>query len=445
MLTLIGAVLDELDPDHVAEQVRRLRQARVLSPDVIIALQAQPISAHVSEPEPEPVTPCTLADLAPLLTHLRSDTPVAEQTAFSKGTLTPDGRLDLCKQVVGPDGIQPLLGAMRASHQVKRLLLGNNIVGDGGAAAIAAFIRDRTDSPLECWYIAGNQIGPAGIQHVCDALAHDTKVTSLWLKRNPLKPAGMRPLADLLRANRTLEVLDLVNCGLLDDGLATLLGALMGPGANRTLKHLYLGTNGITERSAPLVADFLAGDCRLESLYLSCNRLGDDGVAAIARGLAANRTVQRLSLASNRIGPAGAAALAAALTEHPTIALVDLGFTKATNTVGELGNFVGDEGARVLAEMLAHNRTLRSLDLLHNFISQVGVNHLRRALDDNRTLTSLQLTQFGRVHNEPGKEAIRAALERNRQLVPPEQAEQVSKIEFPDHVMDIYSVYRTRT
>jgi hypothetical protein len=280
---------------------------------------------------------------------------------------------------------------------------------------------------------------------VCDALAHDTKVTALWLKRNPLKPAGMRPLAALLRENRTIEVLDLVNCGLLDEGLATLLGGLMGPGANRTLKHLYLGTNGVTERSAPLIAEFLAGDCRLESLYLSCNRLGDDGVVAIARGLSENRTLQRLSLASNRVGPRGAAALAAALADHPTVALVDLGFTKATNTVGELGNFVGDEGARVLAEMLAGNRTLRALDLLHNFISQVGVNHIRRALEVNRTLTSLQLTQFGRVHNEPGKEEIRAALERNRQLVPPEEATRVSKIEFPDHVMEIYSVYRTKT
>lgn len=445
MLTLIGAVLKELEPDHAAEQVRRMRQARVVSPEVIAALQSQPISAHVSEPEPEPVTPCTLAELDPLLSHLRADAPIEQQTAFSKGTLTPDGRLDLCKQVVGPDGIRPLLGAMMFSHKVKRLLLGNNIVGDGGAAAIAAFIRERQDSPLECWYIAGNQIGAAGIEPVCDALAHDTRVTSLWLKRNPLKPAGMRPLAALLRANRTLEVLDLVNCGLLDDGLATLLGALIGPGANRTLKHLYVGTNGVTERSAPLIADFLAGDCRLESLYLSCNRLGDDGVAAIAHGLAANRTLQRLSLASNRIGPRGAAALATALTDHPTIALVDLGFTKATNSVGELGNFVGDEGARVLAQMLAHNCTLRSLDLLHNFISQVGVNHLRRALAVNRTLTSLQLTQFGRVHNEPGKEEIRAALERNRQLVPPAEAERVSKIEFPDHVMEIYSVYRTKT
>ncbi|MFO0575547.1 MAG: DUF924 family protein [Polyangia bacterium] len=445
MLTLVDSVLKELDPEQAAERVRRMRQVRVVSPEVIAALRSQPISAHVSEPKPEPVTPCTLAELDPLLHHLRADTPVEQQTAFSKGTLTPDGRLDLCKQVVGPDGIQPLLGAMRVSNQVKRLLLGNNIVGDGGAAAIASFIRERKDSPLDCWYIAGNQIGPAGIQHVCDALAHDTKVTALWLKRNPLKPEGMRPLAELLRTNRTIEVLDLVNCGLLDDGLLTLLGALSGPGRNRTLKHLYVGTNGITERSAPLLADFLAGDCQLESLYLSCNRLGDKGVSAIARGLSANRTLQRLSLASNRIGPRGAAELAAAMAEHPTLALLDLGFTKATNTVGELGNCVGDEGAQALAEMLLHNGTLRVLDLLHNFISQVGVNHIRRALAVNRTLTSLQLTQFGRVHNEPGKEELRAALERNRKLVPPEQAERVSKIEFPDHVTEIYSVYRTKT
>jgi hypothetical protein len=255
----------------------------------------------------------------------------------------------------------------------------------------------------------------------------------------------MRPLAELLRTNRTIEVLDLVNCGLLDEGLATLLAALRGPDKNQTLKHLYVGTNGVTDRSAPLIAEFFAGDCQLESLYLSCNRLGDDGVIEIARGLAQNRTLQRLSLASNRVGPRGVAALAAALAEHPTLALLDLGFTKATNSVGELGNCVGDEGARVLADMLLHNGVLRVLDLLHNFISQTGVNHIRRALAKNRTLTSLQLTQFGRVHNEPGKEEIRAALERNRALVPPDQAERVSKIEFPEHVTEIYSVYRTKT
>ncbi|NMO15655.1 DUF924 family protein [Pyxidicoccus fallax] len=445
VLSLIAEVLATMDPGRTREQLHELRSSREYSPQHIIAGRTLPLSQAVIEPEPEPVVPCSLVELGPLLTHLRENLGVHQQTAFSKGTLTTDGRLDLCKQVVGPGGIRPLLEAMRSTRHVKRLLLGNNIVGDGGAAAIAEFLREREDSPLDCWYIAGNHIGPEGISHVCDALMEDTKVTSLWLKRNPLKAAGMRPLAELLRRNRTLAVLDLVNCGLLDEGLEVLLGALMGPGANKTLKHLYLGTNGITAASAPLIARFLREDCALESFYLSCNRLGDEGVALIAEGLAANRSITRVSLASNRVGPQGATALAEALAGHPSIALLDLGFTKATAAVGELGNFIGDEGARALARMLKGNTTLRSLDLLHNFISQLGVNHLRDALTVNSTLVTLQLTQFGRVHNEPGKEEIRAALERNRQRIPLDQREHVAKLDLPDHIKEIYSVYRTHS
>ncbi|MBA3548923.1 MAG: DUF924 family protein [Nannocystis sp.] len=444
-LSLITGVLTEMDPEHAREQQRKLRAVRADTPERIAARRTLPISSQVSEPEPEPVVPCSLVDLDPLLGHLRANLDVDRQTAFSKGTLTTDGRLDLCKQVVGPDGIGPLLGAMMHTDRVKRLLLGNNIVGDDGAAAIAGFLRERHDSPLDCWYIAGNRIGPRGIMHVCEALATDTRVTSLWLKRNPLKAEGMVPIAGLLRRNTTLEVLDLVNCGLLDAGLETVLGALMGPGANKTLRHLYLGTNGITERSAPLIARFLAEDCVLESFYLSCNRLGDEGVEAVARGLAANHTIQRVSLASNCIGPRGAAALADALAEHPSIALLDLGFTKATVAVGELGNFIGDAGAQSLAQMLRTNTTLRSLDLLHNYISQTGVNHLREALKVNQTLVWLQLTQFGKIHNVPGKEELRAALQRNRAQVPDEQSDRIEKINLPDHITEIYSVYRTHS
>lgn len=444
-LSCVAGVLADMDPARVRDRLRKLRAAPIYSPEIIAARRAAPISRQVREPEPEPVVPCSLADLDPLLGHLKNNLSVDQQTPFNKGTMTTDGRLDLCKQVVGPAGIGPLLGAMKHSDRVKRLLLGNNIVGDGGAAEIAGFLRERKDSPLDCWYIAGNNIGPQGIAEVCDALADDRKVTSLWLKRNPLKAAGMRPIARLLRANSTLEVLDLVNCGLLDDGLEVVLGALMGEHANKTLRHLYLGTNGITERSAPQISEFLAKDCALESFFLSCNRLGDDGVVRIAEGLAANRTIGRVSLASNCIGPRGAAALAEALKNHPSIVLLDLGFTKATVAVGELGNFIGDDGARALAGMLQHNTTLRSLDLLHNYISQVGVNHLREALKVNRTLVHLQLTQFGRVHNEPGKEELRAALQRNRELVPADQAERVGKIGLPDHITEIYSVYRTHS
>lgn len=436
-ISLICGVLAEQEPGRLTIKLREL------SPELLAARQGLPIARAVVEPEPEPVVPCSLADLDPLLGHLRQNLGVERQTAFNRGTLTVDGRLDLCKQVVGPDGIRPLLAAMKHSDRVKRLLLGNNIIGDGGAAAIAGFLRERVDSPLDCWYIAGNQIGPEGIAHVCAALAEDTRVTSLWLKRNPLKPAGMRPLAGLLRVNRTLAVLDLVNCGLLDEGLAEILDALSGPRANKTLRHLYVGTNGITAASAPRIAAFLAEDCALESLFLSCNRLGDDGVAEVARGLAANRSIRRVSLASNRIGPRGAAALADALADHPSLAYLDLGFTKATVAVGELGNCIGDEGARELARALHGNTALRSLDLLHNYISQRGVNHLREAMKVNHALVSLQLTQFGKVHNEPGKEELRAALQRNRGRLGPAELAACEEVDLPAHVREIYSVYRT--
>lgn len=439
-LSLICGVLAEQDPARPRHPVLREH-----TPELLLARRDEPIARAVVEPEPEPVVPCTLADLDPLLVHLHGNLAVAEQTAFNKGTLTTDGRLDLCKQVVGPEGIRPLLGAMMRTDHVRRLLLGNNIIGDGGAAAIAGFLRERGDSPLDCWYIAGNHIGPDGIARVCEALAADTRVTALWLKRNPLKAAGMVPIAALLRANRTLQVLDLVNCGLLDAGLAIVLDALSGPDANTTLRHLYVGTNGVSAASGPRIAEFLAGPCALESLFLSCNRLGDDGAEAIARGLAGNRTLRRLSLASNRIGPRGAAALAEALAEHPTLELLDLGFTKATVAVGELGNCLGDDGARVLAAMLTTNTALRSLDLLHNYISQRGVNFIREAMKHNHTLLRLQLTQFGKVHNEPGKEELRAALQRNRARLTPEQSAAAEQVDLPDHVREIYSVYRTHT
>jgi hypothetical protein len=96
-----------------------------------------------------------------------------------------------------------------------------------------------------------------------------------------------------------------------------------------------------------------------------------------------------------------------------------------------------------MAHLLRHNTALRSLDLLHNGISQLGVNALREAMAVNRTVTSLQLTQFGKVHNEPGKEELRAALARNRALIPAADLEALDEIDLPTHIREIYSVYRT--
>jgi hypothetical protein len=75
---------------------------------------------------------------------------------FLKGTITIDGHLDLCKQVIGPTGTKPLLDSLKNSQHVDRILLGNNIIDDDGAQLIADFISSGK-SNIKIWYIAGNK------------------------------------------------------------------------------------------------------------------------------------------------------------------------------------------------------------------------------------------------------------------------------------------------
>ena len=398
-----------------------------------------PLAAAILYPEPEPVLPSTAEALEPLFAWLATNQHVHEPTAFSRGTLLPDGRLDLCKQVVGPDGIQPLLQSMKVNTQVKRLLLGNNIVGDEGAKAISAYIKSG-DSILDIWYIAGNDFSHRGIQYVADALAEDKQVRHLWLKRNPIGVEGAKHIGELLAKNDTLEVLDLVNCGILDDGLKYIVDGLM---QNQRLEHLYLCANGLGMESVGPLVEYLKHGSGLKTLFLSCNRLGPEGAKRLSEGLLQDRSLERLSLSSNRLGPEGTRYICEALKEHPTLLHLDLGYMRGTDVLGERGNFIGDEGAFHVADLIASHPVLRSVDLLHNDISQTGFNALLSTLRENRHLVNLRITQFRHAHNEYAKEELKSLLARNRSLVKDER-ELREKVLQPTHIEEILSVYRTK-
>ena len=69
---------------------------------------------------------CDPAELGPLVEHLNSRSPVQLQTAFPRGTHLPDGRLDLCKQCIGPRGTEVVASAVIQNDQTKHWLLGAN-------------------------------------------------------------------------------------------------------------------------------------------------------------------------------------------------------------------------------------------------------------------------------------------------------------------------------
>ncbi|CAF3904672.1 unnamed protein product [Rotaria sp. Silwood1] len=371
------------------------------------------------------------------------------------------GRLDLCKQVLGPQGVQPLLDAMKYSSFVSRLLLGNNIVGLPGAKAISQYIRFNSDSNIDTWYIACNRFDSECMSLLCDALATDSKVKALWLKRNPILAVGIVHIARMLTTNTYLQTLDLLNTGLLDEGCEILFNALK---VNHSLKHLYIDANGLTVKSGRTIRlHFEQRHNHLETLYMSCNALGDVGICEIAAGLKHDQRLKRLGLASNCIGPDGARALADALIGHAALQQLNLGFMKSTNLLGRLNNVIGDDGAAEISRLIQFNHQIRSIDLTLNGISQRGLTQLRDALKTNRTLTTLKGLQFKQLHNKIIKEEIRTMIEANQiewgkevlsngtddasqltKSVYLEKGQQLDhEINFPEHIMEVISHYRT--
>ena len=65
-----------------------------------------------------PFVACPDDEVTPLVDFLRRNVNVAATTPFPRGTLTDDGRLDLCKQNLGPAGCERVATAF-ATAEVK--------------------------------------------------------------------------------------------------------------------------------------------------------------------------------------------------------------------------------------------------------------------------------------------------------------------------------------
>ena len=114
-------------------------------------------------PSAEPVIPCRLEHLQEMIQWLEKDEDIVSSQEpridFTRGSIlgkTTQGggtSVDLCKQVVGPKGITPILEAVAKNSYIDRFLLGNNIVGDEGARAIADFIGDERSKRVYNFYV----------------------------------------------------------------------------------------------------------------------------------------------------------------------------------------------------------------------------------------------------------------------------------------------------
>ncbi|MET9224368.1 ribonuclease inhibitor [Lentzea sp. NPDC003310] len=328
-----------------------------------------------------------VSPLDPLLAWLRTGTTAGERLDFPTGTALPDGRLDLCKQDLGPTGAALVAQALRPGV-VKHLLLGTDGLGDG-AADVAG---EAVQREVETLYLGCNGITAGGACRLADNLAlspQASRVTGIWLKRNPIGDGDAA--AALVESARSLRTLDLVQTGLDATAMARLVGAVIAAkAAGRPVERLYVGGNPLGPAGATHLAALLAADA-VSELYVSAAGLGDEGAHTIADALLPGR-LRRISLASNGIGPLAAARVVAAAA-RAGVEVCDLGRVKAAGVLGAEDNRLDADATTAIAAALASGpHGLRHLVLSNTGIGSQAAHRLldgaRRAVTPTRFVLS---------------------------------------------------------
>jgi hypothetical protein len=207
----------------------------------------------------------------------------------------------------------------------------------------------------------------------------------------------------LIRDNdRSITVVD---CGkdLEEEFVAELCRALR---SNR-----YVTTLRIRERELSLSVDALAALCAktttLVQLKISYANLSDDDAQVICGSMLNNKSIQSLSLDHNRI--ASPDAIVMLLAHNKTLDSLDLSF----NNLGANG----DRPFAAIADALGRNTTLKQLYLSGNGLSDNAARKLVEVLDQNLHTSKLRVLDIAAensVRNET-KQALKLVLEAGRQ------------------------------
>jgi hypothetical protein len=110
---------------------------------------------------------------------------------------------------------------------------------------------------------------------------------------------GVESLARILGLNSYIKELDLDECGLGDEGTRVIAEMLR---VNSTLQVIDLSYNySIGVKGALAIAEMLKVNSTLQVINLQNNRIGDDGARALAKAMKFNSSLQEINLSDNGI------------------------------------------------------------------------------------------------------------------------------------------------
>lgn len=356
----------------------------------------------IADPAPMPVEVSNRSLFEPIVAFLNSNEPIRDNT-FIRGTTFADGRLDLCKQVVGSQSIKTICDATVNNQHVKHFLLGNNIAfADDAQVASEAFRHMIENQPhLETLYLAGNCIDSKSTKILCEALSNNKTCKYLWLKRNPIK-AGVRYIADLLNTNHNIVLLDLNNCGICHH-LSTFLSEITCDPKDFSLRYLYLDTNGLTDKCVVSLSGFIYKYNSLKSLSLSLNDLGSNGFSLLVHSLNRCQVLEHLNIESNGIDNF----LAMSWLRLPSIKILSLSTNKNTFDMRVKKNYICTSNIHIIIRFIKRHPSLEFMSFRYVSLHDEDIQRLLTACESNEIIcdikTNLPNPRLDEYHKDPSK------------------------------------------
>lgn len=212
-----------------------------------------------------------------------------------------------------------VIGVLKTPHpSLTALTLNGYALDADGARIVAGFLEGNTS--LLTLNLKNSGITDANCFFQV-ALGTNQTLTRLILSKNPIRE-GCQSIARALREHKALQILQLENSAVCDEGAIAFATTLLCN--SDTLTHLDLSNNAITAVGAAPLARAALMHSGLQTLCLNGNRLGRLGAKAFAETIAHNTNLTDLGLADTGIDKEGAQALASALAQNTRLSRLNL-------------------------------------------------------------------------------------------------------------------------
>eukprot|EP01041_Mallomonas_annulata_P006522 gene6522-13185_t len=262
--------------------------------------------------------------------------------------------MDLSHNRIGAGGARYLSILLCHCQSIISLDLTDNILGDGGSAAIILMTKDLSRRSMRAYYISSampcnqsltdlrlglNELGAEASDALLTALKANSTLTTLHLDFNvSLKAKEIKEITSSLRAfNTTIQQLSFADIPISVNSAHQIFQILSHP--EMPLRSLNLARCGLLAKHLQRLPEQIRSVCHLTELDISGNTLGDEGIEKVARIIYGVEGLNdayyrapliKLDVNGCGITKTGAHCLLRAVSSSPTITYLDL----SDNTIG---------------------------------------------------------------------------------------------------------------